>query len=317
MSGSNLYRRSWTTLVSNYNSLSSEIPENSLREPELDSNRMMRGPDFLVIGAQRAGTTWLHRVLQQHPNLWLPPVKELHYFDKLDTKRTILDAKERRRVGFRGLITIDPWFFRYWLMRRSDAWYKALFRQAQRKGRLTGEITPAYATVDEDVLRRIRRTNNDIKLVFIMRDPVERAWSAVNNAVKKGSIKGSPTVDTMIERARSPGTASRSAYAQTIKRVEAVFPHSQIRYCFFEDLSSRPTRLIADLFSFLGVQPEKSVQLPSAVNVAAGSKPIPLEFSRTMARDYLPSVRELCQRFEGPPRIWRDRYEKLLNGCDG
>ena len=202
---------------------------------------MMRGPDFLVIGAQRAGTTWLHRVLQQHPNLWLPPVKELHYFDKLDTKRTILDAKERRRVGFRGLITIDPWFFRYWLMRRSDAWYEALFRQAQRKGRLTGEITPAYATLDEDVLRRIRRTNNDIKLVFIMRDPVERAWSAVNNAVKKGSIKGSPTVDTMIERARSPGTASRSAYAQTIKRVEAVFPHSQIRYCFFEDLSSCPT----------------------------------------------------------------------------
>ena len=153
----------------------------------LGANRMLRAPDFLVIGAQRAGTTWLHRVLQQHPNLWLPPVKELHYFDKLDTKRTILDANERRRVGFRGLITIDPWFFRYWLIRRSDAWYEALFHQAQRKGLLTGEITPAYATVDEDVLRRIKRTNNEIKLVFIMRDPVERAWSAVNNAVKKGA----------------------------------------------------------------------------------------------------------------------------------
>ena len=41
-----------------------------------------RGPDFLVIGAQRAGTTWLHRVLSEHPALWLTPVKELHYFDK-------------------------------------------------------------------------------------------------------------------------------------------------------------------------------------------------------------------------------------------
>ena len=136
---------------------------------------------------------------------------------------------------------------------------------------------------------------------------------------EEGRIKASPTVETMIERARSPGTASRSAYAETIKRVEAVFPHSQIRYCFFEDLRSRPMRLVADLFSFLGVQPENSafVQLPSAVNVAAGSKPIPLEFSITMARDYLPSVQELCQRFEGPPHSWRDRYEKLLNGCDG
>ena len=151
---------------------------------------MLRGPDFLVIGAQRAGTTWLHRVLQQHPNLWLPPVKELHYFDKLETKWTILDAKERRRVGFRGLLRIDPWFFRYWLIRRSDAWYEGLFRGAQRKGLLTGEITPAYATVDEGVLRRIQRTNSKIKLVFVMRDPVERAWSAVNNAMKKGSDRG-------------------------------------------------------------------------------------------------------------------------------
>ena len=280
---------------------------------------MLRGPDFLVIGAQRAGTTWLHRVLQQHPNLWLPPVKELHYFDKLEIKRTILDAKERRRVGFRGLLRSDPWFFRYWLMRRSDAWYEILFREAQRKGLVTGEITPAYATVEEGVLRRILRTNAKIKLVFVMRDPVERAWSAVNNAMKKGMIEASPAVETIIERARSPGTASRSAYADTIKRIEAVFPQDQIHYCFFDDLRSRPTSLVTDLFSFLGVRPETTafVQLPSAVNVAAGCKPIPTKFSITMARDYLPFVQELCQRFDGPPQTWRDRYERLLDGRDG
>ena len=64
------------------------------------SRKVGKGPDFLVIGAQRAGTTWLHRVLRQHPSLWLAPVKELHYFDKLDTVRTCLDPKERRRLGF-------------------------------------------------------------------------------------------------------------------------------------------------------------------------------------------------------------------------
>jgi len=279
---------------------------------------MSRGPDFLVIGAQRAGTTWLHRVLRQHPELWLPPVKELHYFDKLDTKRTISDAKERRRVGLKGLLTLDPWLFRYWLASRSDAWYAALFCEARRKGLVSGEITPAYATLSEDVLRRIQRTNSKIRLVFVMRDPVERAWSAVSNAMKKGSVEVAPTVETIIERARSPGTASRSAYADTIKRVEAVFSQNQIHYCFFEDLRSHPTSLIASLFSFLGVKPEASecVQLPSAINVAAGSNPIPLEFSRTMARDYLPCVQELCQRFQGPPHSWRDRYEKLLRGSD-
>ena len=61
------------------------------------------GPDFLIVGAQRAGTTWLHRVLRQHPALWLAPVKELHYFDKPEIARTCLDEKERRRLGLRDL----------------------------------------------------------------------------------------------------------------------------------------------------------------------------------------------------------------------
>jgi len=273
-----------------------------------------KGPDFMVIGAQRAGTTWLHRVLRQHPRLWLPPVKELHYFDKLGTTRTILDARERHRVKLGGLRSLDPWLFRYWFGRRSDAWYARLFHDAQTKGFLAGEITPAYATLQEDVLRRIHRMNSEIKLIFVMRDPVERAWSAVNNALKKGVVEA-PTIEKTIERARGFGTASRSAYADTIRRLEAVFPASQIHYCFFDDLRDRPESLTLEVLSFLGVRPAAAaVQLPQAVNVAAGSKPIPIEFSRELARDYLPLVGDLCQRFQGAPHKWRARYEVLLNG---
>ena len=274
-----------------------------------------KGPDFLVIGAQRAGTTWLHRVLRQHPSLWLPPVKELHYFDRLEIKRTILDPKERRRVGLKQLLSLDPWLVSYWLRARSDEWYARLFRGAKAKGLVAGEITPAYATLDALVLRRIKRLNDNIKLIFVMRDPVERAWSAVNNAAKKGAADAS-SVEKSIKRARESGAAARSAYADTIKRLEAVFPANQVHYCFFEDLRDRPEALTSDLFSFLGVEPVPltPVQLPQAVNVAAGSKPIPPEFSRTMARDYLPMIGDLCRRFDGPPHRWRARYETLLSG---
>ena len=274
-----------------------------------------KGPDFLVIGAQRAGTTWLHRVLRQHPSLWLPPVKELHYFDRLEIKRTILDPKERRRVGLKQLLSLDPWLVSYWLRARSDEWYARLFRGAKAKGLVAGEITPAYATLDASVLRRIKRLNDNIKLIFVMRDPVERAWSAVNNAAKKGAADAS-SVEKSIKRARESGAAARSAYADTIKRLEAVFPANQVHYCFFEDLRDRPEALTSDLFSYLGVEPvpPTPVQLPQAVNVAAGSKPIPPEFSRTMARDYLPMVGDLCRRFDGPPHRWRARYETLLSG---
>jgi Sulfotransferase family len=274
-----------------------------------------RGPDFLIIGAQRAGTTWLHRVLRQHPSLWLPPVKELHYFDRLDIKRTILNSKERRRVGLKRLMSLDPWLISYWFRSRDDEWYASLFRGAQAKGLLAGEITPAYATLSEPVLRRIRGMNEKIRLVFVMRDPVDRAWSAVNNAAKKGAADAS-TVEKSLERARESGAVARSAYADTIGRLEAVFPASQIHYCFFDDLRDRPEALTADLLSFLGVEPVPAVpiKMPQAVNVAAGSKAVPLEFSREMAQDYLSMVQQLCRRFQGPPHKWRARYETLLNG---
>jgi hypothetical protein len=276
-----------------------------------------KGPDFLVIGAQRAGTTWLHRVLRQHPALWLPPVKELHYFDRLDIKRTILSPKERRRVGLKRLASLDPWLINYWFRTRDDDWYASLFRGAQAKGLIAGEITPAYATLDEDMLRRIRRMNDKMKFIFVMRDPVDRVWSAVNNAAKKGAADAS-TVEKSIERARESGAVARSAYADTIKRLEAVFPASQIHYCFFDDLRDKPKALTAELLSFLGVEPVPAtpLHLPQAVNVAAGSKAVPPEFSREMAGDYLSMVQQLCRRFQGPPHKWRARYENLLRGVE-
>ncbi len=275
------------------------------------------GPDFLVIGAQRAGTTWLHRVLSQHPALWLPPVKELHYFDRLETKRTILEAKERRRVGLKRLLSLDPWYANYWFGARGDHWYASLFRRGQKLGLITGEITPAYATLNDKILRRIHRMNDNIKLVFVMRDPIDRVWSAVNNAAKKGAADAS-TVATALERARESGAKARSAYADTIARLEAIFPPRQIHYCFFEDLRDRPKALTAEVLTFLGVEPKPAVpiRLPQAVNVAAGSKAAPLEFAREMARDYLPMVEELCRRFDGPPQKWRARYEHLLTGAE-
>jgi len=270
------------------------------------------GPDFLVVGAQRAGTTWLHRVLRQHPALWLPPVKELHYFDKPEIRRAILNADERRRVGLKRLAALDPWHLRFWLGARSDAWYASLFRDARARGLVTGEITPAYATLPESTLQRIRSLNPDVRIVYVMRDPVDRAWSAVNNAAKKGD-PSTATVADAIARARRSGTVARSAYADALDRLESVFPANRIHTCFFEELRDRPEALTAALLRFLGVEPI-ALALPPAVNVAAGSKGVPLEFARALASDYLPMVERLCRRFEGPPQAWRARYAALLAG---
>ena len=280
----------------------------------VEDTRGPRGPDFLVIGAQRAGTTWLHRVLRGHPELWLPPVKELHYFDQIGKPR----SWEGRKKRFRGRLGNSPpiglWDLRYFFGRRSDEWYAMLFHKAQLKGLIAGEVTPAYAVLDDEVFRRIQRTNPKLKLIFIMRDPIERAWSAVNNALKKGRLDEALTVEAALERARRPHPLARSAYIDTIRRVESIFPPEQLHCCFFDDLAQRPASFVSDILSFLGVTPDDpSALLPAnAVNVAARGKTMPVEFKRELARDLLPSVIEMCKRFDGPPHKWRDQYEALL-----
>lgn len=272
----------------------------------------MRGPDFLVIGAQRSGTTWVHRVLRQHPDLWLPPVKELHYFDKPMRGRTWLDPRERRRVRPTRL---DLWHLRYLLGKRSDEWYARLFQKAQANGYIAGEITPSYAVVDHDAFCRMRRVNSAVKLVFVMRDPVERAWSEFNNRVKKGQVHGTVTPKKVLRVVHRPGIAASSAYFDTIERLEAVFSQQQLYFCFFDDLCNRPGRFAADLLKFLGadVSSLANIQFPPAVNVASDQKPPPGEIARALAAEYSPMVRRLGDRFGGAPLTWLKRYEALLD----
>ncbi len=168
----------------------------------------------------------------------------------------------------------------------------------------------------DEVFRRIRRMNNHIKLVFVMRDPLDRAWSAVYKAHKKGKIEGEISVDKALSRALTPGTLAHSAYADTINRLEAIFPRSQLHFCFFDDLRDRPESFITVLLSFLGAEPSRvwEIQLPEGVKTSVVSKQVPTGFARRMAKEYLPVVQALCDRFEGPPHEWRARYETLLNG---
>jgi len=273
-------------------------------------NGQKQGPDFLVIGAQRAGTTWIHHVLREHPALWLTPVKELHYFDKLQRTRTWLDPRERRRLRPKA----DLWHLKYLFGKRSDKWYASLFQKARDGGFIVGEVTPTYALLGENVLLRIRRINKDVKLIFVMRDPLDRVWSELNNDVRKGIVAQTLTPALALQWVRwRRGISESSAYVDTVARLEAVFPSSQLHFCFFDDLEARPEKFASDLLYFLGAGLEAAAAwLPGPVNVAAGESDIPEGFARVMAKEYLPMVSQLCDRFEDAPQRWRSRYEKLL-----
>ena len=152
----------------------------------------MEPPHFLCIGAHKSGTTWLYENLKRHPAVWLPPVKELHYFDGMPglpkvAQRLNEAIKEVVATGrvpdpakldhMRKVVLDQP---------KDFAWYRSLFEPAGE--RLTGDITPAYATLSGSVVGRIRELLPDCRVIFIMRNPIERAWSHFRSNVEKAKL---------------------------------------------------------------------------------------------------------------------------------
>ena len=277
----------------------------------------MMGPDFVGMGAPRSGTSWLYEVLSRHPALWLPPVKELHYFDEpVRSKRYYSQLRMRLIAGLWIRRPLSRFDVRYFLGRRGDAWYCDLFAPARRRGRITGEITPAYSIVDEAALQRLKALNPEVKLIYIMRDPVMRSWSAVMKLQRKRGLTGVPPDDEAIDYARTEGVWKRSSYLQSIERFERVFRREQIFYGFFERLTEDQTAFVTEILRFLGVEHGEVTPLlpPAPVNVAAAGRKPPPAFSRALATCCLPWVEKLCERFEGPPQVWRAQYEALLDG---
>jgi hypothetical protein len=277
----------------------------------------MAGPNFIVIGAQRSGTSWLYEVLERHPSFWLPPIKELHFFDDplLHNKKRYYNFLRMRLIaglGFRHPLSL--WDARYFLQSRGDEWYRQLFSSANKRGMLTGDVTPSYATLDESAFRCMHVINPSVKIVFIMRDPITRSWSSVLKSRQKHGEPYLPTPQVAIDHAHRDGVVNKSSYISTIERLEQVFPETQIFYGFFDDIISEPDLFIIRLLTFLGCEAGDVARLlPSGpVGPAAGGRRPPVEYERALAEMFLPDIQRLCARFDGPPHSWLARYQAIL-----
>ena len=129
-------------------------------------------PDFLCVGAQKGGTTWLFWQLDSHPDFWMPPVKELHYFDKLGRHDRVNPLRRRDERDVRFLENLRS------LSAQSSIDLENYGRLFQPKGPLlSGDVTPAYSMLDEEIIEQITTCFPNLKVIFMARDPVARAWS--------------------------------------------------------------------------------------------------------------------------------------------
>ena len=198
---------------------------------------MSVGPDFICIGAPKSGTTWLYQNLNKHPSIWLPPVKELHYFDALFPLNRYADIKSNpkglfglfkrhsRRIILRGFyqalrrksVKELVWVYRYFSGRPSDDWYLSLFKQPE--GILTGDLTTDYCALSEEAVVKVKSLLPDTKIIFLMRNPVDRAWSHTKMLLP--GLLGKPfaqiSVDELVDYLSHPAPQMRGNYPRTLE----------------------------------------------------------------------------------------------------
>ncbi|MEO1328613.1 MAG: sulfotransferase [Pseudomonadota bacterium] len=213
-------------------------------------------PDFLCIGAQKTATTWLSRLLRQNKNVFIPPMKEVHYFNHVHVRshrpwaakllNTVLDRFDRREdmkdyvAGIRQFDRDDP------------RWYSAVFEHPRAEGKVKGEITPAYAVLPKAGVEQVYAMNPDCKILFIVRDPIDRAVSHLRMIAKKREAE---IVDEAFVEGNAlvEGAIARSKYRQVFETWRSVFPDDQFMTLFFPDIAKRPEKLLARVEDFLGV----------------------------------------------------------------
>jgi len=201
-------------------------------------------PHFLVIGAPKAGTTALHAALARHPGLYLSAVKEPKFF--------LTDGPPPRRGG-----PGDAQTYREHVWRRAD--YEGLFSAAPA-GTLRGESTPFYL-YDRAAQRRIRSLIPDVRLIVILRDPVERAhsnwthlWSAGREPIGD-FLRACAEEDQRVAAGWSAfwHYTRLGRYGEQLDHLFTLFPREQVLIFRYVRLLDEPARVLDEICAFLGV----------------------------------------------------------------
>lgn len=286
----------------------------------------MNGPNFLCIGAQKAGTTWLQKALEAHPDVFLPR-KEIHFFDRdvsypspnflaeSDPLRRILKKENwarniqivRALVKSAATLNTDRCrFFAKFFLTIDEQWYAGLFR-TNCKYKAKGDITPSYSILSRDDVRKIRTMNPEMKIIFIMRNPISRDWSAYRYHVMQLGYTINP-----IEYFSCEGLTLRGDYLRTIDNYSTSFPENQILYCFFDELIEAPQNFYDRICRFLGISPRNDSLVTEKINQSPDLI-LNEDVKLYLTTKHLSQLEKLAEKFGGYCKNWYEEARMFKN----
>lgn len=251
-----------------------------------DPDGTPRKPDFLGIGAQKAGTTWLSQMLAQHPLIWTPPFKEVQFFNHrfIEEHRTWLGWHYRRArqsiekrhaardepvppavVRYLDRITREPMF--------TNHWYKSVFAPAPA-GTHPIDVTPEYSTLPEEGVAFVARFLPEARFIYLIRHPVDRAVSQLKMNLTRAGRRPA-TLEQWLAEIEDPVLMDRGDYRSYVPRWDAHFGPDRLLYLPFGMIARDPVGLLRQVEAFLGLPAHDYHGARSKVFASDGSLVVP------------------------------------------
>ena len=255
---------------------------------------LSRFPDFLIIGPQRTGTTWLHAHLRFHPQIFLSEPKELYFFSSLerrDPKRFVSDELSSYLRYFR-----DPlwrWAAKTAIcLRRHGELYRPIVR---------GEATASYAAMAPAVIDDIVALKPDIRAILMIRHPIERAWSHAKKDLVRNRKR--QFEDVAADEFRSffadPYQRRCAQYADLADTWSARLRPGHLFVGVFDQIATRPEDMLLVVMRVLGVRADRRYIDPDAknpVNPTAATR-IPAEHRQFLEELFGADIARARERF--------------------
>ena len=263
-------------------------------------------PDFAVVGAAKAGTTLLWTWLRQHPDVFLPDVKEPNYFAL------------RNRTSFCRGFELDPFYRAQFALNDDD--YRRLY-QTRRSHQISGEMSPS-SLYFEEAAGALHDANPRMKIIVVFRNPVDRAFSQYKHHRRDG-YEPLPTFEKALQaedrRIRQGwwwGHHYKAAgyYAAQWLRYIRRFPERQLLPCTYEEMTANKDAFWLKLCKFLELAPDTSVDMSQRVNDSSRLTSIPANAALERMRRHgvlFKSIKKIAPRsFRASAKLQLERLNR-------
>ena len=322
-------------------------------------------PDYICVGPHKTGTGWLYETLNRHRQVYPIDEKEIRYYTKLDFRhrypyRLYLDRLKRPIMwllyGRFQLFCKYPFIKRrhgnyhlWWECLKFEVhflfwptslrWYESLFDGPKQL--LQGDISPSYANMDEHSIRLVKKNSPQVKIIFFLREPVERIWSHVKMLLAMKRYEPTSKNIARLLSTHADSKAYQSYPYHSLQRWLDVFGSEQVFIGFYEELVSDPVLYYEKICRFLEIEDDidQGVQLEIApYRIGHLLRPpqifesaqqviqhrwkssriemaIPMKLRETLIAKYKDQVLQLDQLLPNSyPAQWLDRYDEKAIG---